>query len=338
MRQARFLPSQYMLQLGSWPGNSQNLVINTLMDSRLNPLIQQALDYETVSGTSLIMTIFGDAIIHRGGCISLASLIDMVSDFGFNERFVRTSVFRLAKDEWLSSERIGRLSFYRVTERSAHRFRQAEIRIYDMEQKTWDGRWDLVLLSSLELEAKAQLKKELEWLGCASISPNLMAYPGLDQGKLRQLLRELKMGEQVVVFQANTLDLGLDSPPPLPRMVSVNWPLEDISRRYEEFLALYRPLLPLLEDSQTLDPGQAFQLRTLLIHHYRRLQLRDPHLPMALLPQSWPGMAARTLCANIYNLVYQAAEEYIWSRGRTAEGPLPPADAGFYLRFGGLRR
>ncbi|GAA3532977.1 phenylacetic acid degradation operon negative regulatory protein PaaX [Zobellella aerophila] len=308
------------------------------MDSRLSPLIQQALDYETVSGTSLIMTIFGDAIAHRGGCISLASLIDMLSGFGFNERFVRTSVFRLAKGEWLSSERIGRLSFYRVTESSVRRFQQAETRIYDMGQKAWDGHWDLVLLSSLELEAKAQLKKELEWLGCASIAPNLMAYPGLDQGKLRQLLRELDMGEQVVIFQASTLDLGLGSPPPLPRMVSVNWPLDDISRRYEEFLALYRPLLPLLEDSRELDPGQAFQLRTLLIHHYRRVQLRDPHLPMALLPRGWPGMAAQTLCANIYNMLYQAAEEYIWSTGRTAEGPLPPADAGFYQRFGGLRR
>lgn len=308
------------------------------MDSRLNSLIQQALDYETVSGTSLIMTIFGDAIGHRGGCISLASLIDILTDFGFTERFVRTSVFRLAKDEWLNSERIGRLSFYRITDRSVHRFLQAETRIYDMEQKPWDGHWDLVLLSSLELEAKAQLKKELEWLGCASIAPNLMAYPGLEQSKLRQLLRELDMGDQVVVFQANTLDLGVGTPPPLPRMVSANWPLEDINRRYEEFLTLYRPLLALLEGNKKLNPSQAFQLRILLIHHYRRILLRDPQLPGALLPRSWPAMAAKALCVNIYNLLYQASEEYLWHKGRTAEGPLPPADAGFYLRFGGLRR
>ncbi|MCT7655515.1 hypothetical protein MBH78_14310 [Oceanimonas sp. NS1] len=129
--------------------------------------MQQALDHETVSGTSLIMSIFGDAISHRGACISLASLIDMVADFGFNERFVRTSVFRLGKDGWLSSERIGRLSFYRMTEQGFRRLREAENRIYVMEQKPWDGYWDLVLLSSVELEAKAQLKRS--WGGWAAL-------------------------------------------------------------------------------------------------------------------------------------------------------------------------
>ncbi|PSJ45666.1 phenylacetic acid degradation operon negative regulatory protein PaaX [Zobellella endophytica] len=308
------------------------------MDSRLSHFIQQALDYETVSGTSLIMTIFGDSLAHRGGGISLASLIELVAGFGFGERFVRTSVFRLAKHHWLSSERIGRLSFYRVTDSSVHRFRQAEARIYGIGQRDWDGQWDLVLLSSVELEAKAQLRKELEWLGCAGIAPNLMAYPGLDQGKLRQLLLDLDMAEQVVVFRARTPDLSLGVAPPLPRMVSVNWPLEDISQRYHEFLTLYRPLLPLLEDGAGLDPAQAFQLRTLLIYHYRRVLLKDPNLPIGLLPANWPGAAAQTLCANIYNLLYRAADEHLWATGRTAEGPLPPAGPAFYRRFGGLRQ
>lgn len=307
------------------------------MNPRLTSFIQQSLDHETVSGTSLIMTIFGDALAHRGATISLASLIDILADFGFNERFVRTSVFRLAKDGWLSSERIGRLSYYRITERSNIRFQQVEQRIYNLIQRDWLGQWDLVLLSSLEIDEKAQLKKELEWLGCASIAPNLMAYPGLDQHKLRQLLRELEMADQVIVFQATTPDLELGIPQPLPRMVGVKWPLAELSQRYESYLTLYRPLVALIEESASLEPSLAFQLRILLIHHYRRILLRDPDLPLALLPNNWPASAARNLCTNLYNLLYPAAEEYLWQKGRTAEGPLPSADPSFYLRFGGLR-
>jgi hypothetical protein len=37
---------------------------------------------------SLIITIFGDSIVHRGGAISLGSLISLAAPFGFNARLV----------------------------------------------------------------------------------------------------------------------------------------------------------------------------------------------------------------------------------------------------------
>ena len=41
-------------------------------------------------------------------------------------------------------------------------------------------------------------------------------------------------------------------------------------------------------------------MRTLLIHAYRRVLLRDPQLPAALLPLDWPGAAAYALCRDFY--------------------------------------
>jgi phenylacetic acid degradation operon negative regulatory protein len=38
-------------------------------------------------------------------------------------------------------------------------------------------------------------------------------------------------------------------------------------------------------------------VRTLLIHAYRRVLLRDPLLPAALLPLDWPGAAAMRYAA-----------------------------------------
>ena len=52
-------------------------------------------------GGSLIITVFGDAILPRGGSIWLGSLIKLVQPLGLSERLVRTSVFRLAQDGWL---------------------------------------------------------------------------------------------------------------------------------------------------------------------------------------------------------------------------------------------
>ena len=97
--------------------------------------------------------------------------------------------------------------FYRITDSSRSTYLQAEQRIYNDQMKEWDHYWDLILMSSLDTENKALLKKELEWLGFANISTNLMAYPGCNRIELQRLLVDLNMSEQVVVFKAETLQL-----------------------------------------------------------------------------------------------------------------------------------
>ena len=82
------------------------------------------------------------------------------------------------------------------------------------------------------------------------------------------------------------------------------------------------------------DPAQGFIVRTLLIHAYRRVLLRDPQLPAALLPLDWPGAAAYALCRDFYRLTHRAAERHLaatlsepgdpWPAGRRRV--LPPFD------------
>mgnify|MGYP006106339229 FL=1 len=251
------------------------------MNAKLKQCIDELICEDVLSGTSLIMSIFGDCIFQRGGVISLASLIQLMDAFGFNERSVRTAVFRLGQNDWLSSEKIGRTSYYRITDVSRERFATAHKKIYGLHQSEWDHKWDLVLLSSVELGNKTLLKKELEWLGFANISTNLMAYPSCDQQQLQNLLFNLKMTEQVVVFRAEALPLWQESHPTLKRMVEVNWPIEQLHQRYDKFINDFRNILSLIEDDD-FDALQAFQIRILLIHQYRRILLKYGH------PRAWP--------------------------------------------------
>ncbi len=64
---------------------------------------------------SLLITLFGDVVEAHGGEISLGSLIRLAIPLGANERLVRTSVYRLAQDDWVSGTRQGRRSYYRLT-------------------------------------------------------------------------------------------------------------------------------------------------------------------------------------------------------------------------------
>ena len=62
--------------------------------------------------TSLIVTVFGDTISQHGARVWLGSLVRVLGSLGVDERLVRTSVFRLVRDGWLSAEKVGRRSFY----------------------------------------------------------------------------------------------------------------------------------------------------------------------------------------------------------------------------------
>src|SRR6202795_4020467 len=81
-------------------------------------------------GGSLIVTIFGDSIMPRGGAVALGSLISLAAPFGLNERLVRTATARLAKDGWLEGHRAGKRSEYRLSHDGRERFAEATRRIY----------------------------------------------------------------------------------------------------------------------------------------------------------------------------------------------------------------
>src|SRR6202789_4274796 len=80
-------------------------------------------------GGSLIVTLFGDSIMPRGGAIALGSLIALAAPFGLNERLVRTAAARLAKDGWLTGHRTGKLSEYHLSPDGRERFAEATKRI-----------------------------------------------------------------------------------------------------------------------------------------------------------------------------------------------------------------
>jgi phenylacetic acid degradation operon negative regulatory protein len=98
-------------------------------------------------------------------------------------------------------------------------------------------------------------------------------------------------------------------------------------RRYEPLGGALRGAIP---------PEPAFLLRTLLIHDYRKLLLRDPELPDDLLPADWRGREARELCADLYRRVASPSEAYLGSMLQTADGARPPLSREFEMRFGGL--
>ncbi|MCV6613082.1 MAG: phenylacetic acid degradation operon negative regulatory protein PaaX [Amphritea sp.] len=300
----------------------------------IDELVEEFKDQRPIRGGSLIITIYGDAISPRGGTVWLGSLIKLLEPLGLNQRLVRTSIFRLTKDGWLTSTQVGRRSFYSLTDLGRRRFESAFRRVYAELYPEWDGMWDMVVTTQLDNELRKVLKKELEWLGFGNIAPGVMAHPMADMGEVTSTLQDLCVQNEVIHMHSQLV--GSQTSSPLKELVHECWNLQQLSEDYQEFLERFRPVLRAVEAADELDPEQCFQLRTLMIHHYRRVQLRDPQLPEKLLPADWAGTSARILCRNIYRLIQAGAEQFLSSTQETADGPLPEAAPRFYKRFGGL--
>ncbi|THC42808.1 phenylacetic acid degradation operon negative regulatory protein PaaX [Massilia sp. Mn16-1_5] len=302
-----------------------------------NEWIEQALSAEPLRSKSLVMTVMGDAIAPHGGAVWLGSLIELLAPLGVTDRLVRTSVFRLVQEGWLNASREGRRSRYAFEPRSLPRFQRADRRIYAPPGLHWDGRWTLVLApnGSIDGDLRTAVRKELEWAGFAMLGPGMLAHPAADAEGLLDALDRTGGRDKVFVLSAAELpDVGSR---PLGELVGEGWDLTAVARSYVDFIARFTPLLELLRTAPALAPADAFAVRSLLIHAYRRLQLHDPMLPIELLPDPWPGSDAYAVARAIYLLVYAQAEVHIDAVLRREDEAAPSADEAFYQRFGGLR-
>ena len=282
-----------------------------------------------IQAGSLINTVFGDAILPRGGRVSLGSMIQLLNPLGVNERLVRTAVFRLVKEEWLQSEALGRKTDYMLTPSGRRRFDEASRQIYAADIPGWDRRWRLILVvGDLDLRMREQLRKALFWHGFGETTSGSFVHPTAD---LEQVMESLHSeGQDPVLAQLMPLvavNTRVASCASDIDMVQQAWNLDSLAASYEGFLEKYQPIRDALVACGPDDMTQedAFLVRTLLIHDVRRLLLRDPQLPESLLPATWPGNRARHLCRDLYRKLLPKSEQHLDAKVRLSSGnaPLP---------------
>ena len=264
---------------------------------------------------SVVITVFGDAVVPRGGAISLATLTEIFQGMGVAEGAVRTAMSRLSADGWLERRRQGRNSFYQLAAKGEATFAEAAARIYGAQPASSLPRFRLVLAD------RGEARTALLQAGFGQAQPGLWMAPE---------------GVKVPAAAADAITVLADaSQEDARRLAAQCWPLEELAETYRHFVAAFAPLARWLEQGHALAGLDALVARVLLIHEYRRAVLRHPPLPRGLLPAAWAGDAARSLCASLYRGLMPASEAWLDAHAVRAEGPLPAAGAGLAARFPG---
>ncbi|MCV3241124.1 PaaX family transcriptional regulator C-terminal domain-containing protein [Mesorhizobium sp. ZC-5] len=273
------------------------------MTPALDHLISRLHERGRLRVWSLVITIFGDAIVPRGGQVPLTVLQEIMGRLKVEPGALRTALSRLAADQWVTREKDGRNSLYALDEHGRHAFDLATRRIYAAGPPDWDGTWAVAIVppGNGKDSARAAALTEAGFVeagGGTWLRPETARSPDADAALAGML-----------VFRQRPLQT--------PPGAAGFWRVEETARAYEAFATAMSPLAKALEDGAA-SPLEAMAARALLIHDWRRIVLHDPGLPAALLPQGWPGDDARAIARGIYAKLARPSERWLDEAG------LPP--------------
>ena len=261
-----------------------------------------------ISAKSALVTIWGDSVLPLQDRLWLRDLFALAEPFGFSERLVRTSMFRLAAEGWVTAERVGRQSRYSLTPLARREFADADRRIYHRTRRPWGGQWTLVLTNTAITTAdeREQFVNHLRWHGFAALGRGVLASPTATVEQVHEIISLIGPVHSPPVARAafdQIADLCAHG------LVEEMFELTTVEHRYQAFIERYAPQR--VGEGDDLDPIEAFALRTMLIHDFRRVRLREPDLPDELLPSGWAGTQAHELAASMYRAVSLRAWETV---------------------------
>jgi phenylacetic acid degradation operon negative regulatory protein len=243
---------------------------------------------------SIVITIFGDLVQHRGGRIATARLQKILERIGIEGGTMRTALSRLAADGWLDRDRQGRNSFYHLTTSGQEKFAPAAGRIYAAPRRDPVMEWTLAGGDTAPPDATPVGPGF--WLLPARHLPDHLCVTGALASFPAAFAKKVLTPEHTCAIE--TLYADIDS-----------------------------------IGETALSPLDAVAARTLLIHRWRRLVLRFPDIPQQLLPAPFLSPCPRTRIARVYAHLSAPSEPWLDSDENRLD-PMPPVDATFGTRFG----
>jgi len=251
----------------------------------------------------LLRTIIGCYLRRLGGWISSAALMELMTTVGVNQTGTRTAILRVRSKGILTTEvRDGRAG-YALEPAALPRLARGDRRIYSPRAMNVSDRWCLISYSLPESQRQLrhQLRRRLSWIGCGTVSAALWICPEYLTREVEDILTDLGVGEEAVIFLASEprLDGGLE------RAVAQWWDLPAIAARHQEFLSAYGSV------ADSLTPRQAFASWMGCLDAWRVIPYVDPGLPLAWLPADWPGNRSIPLFADLRKRLEDPSSHYV---------------------------
>lgn len=273
---------------------------------RLIALLQEDNSFKT---WSLIVTFFGDAVVDRGGNVSAKTVQTVLAGMNVGSGAVRTAFSRLVADNWIVRQKIGRESFYELDDDGYRPFQAAAARIYSpvYTEDVGHDDWTLAVKNS----GSTVLDTELRKFG-AQVGTNCWLF-------------ETVTPEVAEILTSNEFLLVRGKLDNFPNWLNSKLIPIELENGYQQLQKRF----VCIKIPESLSPLDALLVRCLLIHQWRRLLLRSPLLPGAMLASE---QKCRQFVAEQYHRLLPGSETWLDEHATCANGKMSSATH-THLRF-----
>lgn len=224
---------------------------------------------------SMLVSIFGDLAHAPHAQIDGPLLTRLTDAMGIKPEAVRVALHRLRNDGWIESTKSGRTAKHALTKDARAQRNQAAPQIYS-RTRDMPLAWQLAIIP----QGDAALRTALESASFVAMTPRIwVAHAGA------------KAPPGVM------LSTGKSAPPWVPDDLLPR----DLTAQLDQFLTALLLTQRRLTPARLADLSltETALLRCLIVHQWRRLVLRHPYLPPALLGADWPGHTCRDLVCDL---------------------------------------
>ncbi|MGA1837735.1 PaaX family transcriptional regulator C-terminal domain-containing protein [Herbiconiux sp. 11R-BC] len=277
---------------------------------------------------TILVGFLGSIVRKMGNWMPIAGVVELMGQCGLDESSVRTAIFRLKQRGWLVPEARARVKGYLLSPVALEALAAGDEIVWHARQPAnLDDGWCVVNFSVPE-SARSQrhkLRSHLAGLGFGNIGSGVWIAPARMLQAATQAIAELDLTEQSAIFVGAHAG-GQE----MSTLLRTGWDLDEIDRRYRDFLTLHSAQADALEASGVVDGEQAFVQYVTAIDHWRKLPFRDPGLPRAVLPPDWPAPAAGALFERLVAMLEGRALAHaaaFWPQQDAAASAAPAASA-----------
>lgn len=261
---------------------------------------------------ALLLTFFGAHVLGRDDAVYSGSLIDVAARAGVGEHATRSTLSRMVARGLLVPHRLGRRTYYTVSDEATTILTEASHRVWDegVVNGDWDGSWTLFGFSLPESRRgdRHLLRSRLAWAGFGMLQHGLWISPNVVDPD--ELFADLGLIDDVKAFSSRPLaSTDVDA------MIAAAWDLERLAAEYRRFLSRW----DVPEPQSSAPDDLARQL--LLLSEWLLLVREDPRLPVQHLPTDWPGHRAQEVARTLRDTYEHPAEEIVDSVVERAERP-----------------
>jgi len=239
----------------------------------------------------------------RGGELPGLWFVNALAEVGCDEAAVRRTLYRMEHSGELTARRDGREKFYAPTGYARGEITAGTAKIFS-PPPPWDGRWTVVhaRFDGDERVHRDRLQTLLDVEGFAALAPGLYLHPRPRGTRILDAV-DASVRDRVFVMRGGRQGAEADE-----AFIARHWDLPDLERRYR------RTHDDLVRIARRTEGGtsdvEAFRLRFEVVLRFLRVAWDDPDLPSTLLPDDWPGTAAREMAAELYERFLPGARRF----------------------------